>query len=724
MVLGVCAISARFSTHPQLTTEPAFLRGEEWAKPAREIVLRRYDEPNMNILSVYLMLGLHEFGTCQGGRSWMFGGMALRMAYALQLHRELDHDPLGRKKDKSSEFSFTDREIRRRTMWACFLMDRFNSSGTERPLFGNEENIKVQLPIKEARFQMGIPGPTEGLDGSVPNPISPDAGQIADPKENMGVAAYLIRIIAIWGRVNKYLNLGGKQGDPHNISHPESHWAVLKAQAEDYYKNLPSSLQYSKENLANHAAEKLANHFIYLHVSYNQVLLFLHKFAIPANPGAQIPPNLPKDFVNDALKVAVEKASVISMLLNQALDYQVAAPFVGYCAFVSSTVHIWGIFSKNSDIESSSKENLAHNWKFISKMKKHWGMFHFMLENVKTLYRQYHDASLKGLNANQSTKQEGQIFQYGDWFDKYPHGVSDTDYQDPAVDVKKESGNQITEKSDLQSVEDFFTTVSPKTNADQRPRKASAKRTHRGSVSQDQSQSHTMNHGAPRIKTENALHMASNAQVMHSHMPPPPVGHHPPMVIHHQSPEQTHLHQQQMQGLQPPHSTSATFSPQQDMFNPNHPTFPYATFPSAITQPQQFMPSYTNPFMDLDRNMVFASYANTDPTTAMNNDHFMASMNNNNAVNPNAGSDSSGIWANPAHMNFAAELQQAASGGFGAEASSAWFTPFNMQPPNGGGIENADMEAWSNMGILGPGVVADASGPEQAQGEPMGGVSG
>ena len=609
-------------------------------------------------------------------------------------------------------------------MWACFLMDRFNSSGTERPFFGNEENIKVQLPIKEARFQMGIPGPTEGLDGNVPNPISPDAGQIADPKENMGVAAYLIRIIAIWGRVNKYLNLGGKELDPHNISHPESQWAVLKAQAEEFYKNLPPSLQYSKETLANHAAEKLANHFIYLHVSYNQVLLFLHKFAIPANPGAQIPPNLPKEFVDDGLKIAVEKAGTISMLLNQALDHQVAAPFVGYSAFVSSTVHIWGIFSKKPDIESSSKDNLAHNWKFITKMKKHWGMFHFMLENVKTLYRQYHDASLKGLNADQSIKQEGQIFQYGDWFDKYPHGVSDTDYQDPAVDVKKESGNKLGEKSDLQSVEDYFTSVSPKNNADQRPRKASAKRTHRGSISQDQSQSYNVNPGGPKIKTENAAHMAPNVQAMHSYMPPPPLVHHPPMVIPHQSPQETHLHHQQMQGLQSPHPNSASFNPQQDMYTPTRPTFPYAAFPSAISQPQQYMPSYSNPFMDLDRHMVFASYANTDPTAAMNNEQLIASMTNGNAVNPGANTDLGGMWPNPNQMAFSAGLQQAQSGGFGAETSSAWFTPFNMQPPNGGSIENVDMEAWSNMGVLGLDVGGDTGGAEQTQGDVMGGVSG
>ena len=158
--------------------------------------MRRYDEPNITTLTVLVLLGLHEFGTCQGGRSWMFAGMATRMAYALQLHRELDHDPLGINQEKqSSELSFTDREIRRRTMWACFLMDRFNSSGTERPMFADEELIKIQLPIRESNFQMEIPGFLEALDGRVPKPGKSDNGQPSDPKENMGVAAYMVRTL-------------------------------------------------------------------------------------------------------------------------------------------------------------------------------------------------------------------------------------------------------------------------------------------------------------------------------------------------------------------------------------------------------------------------------------------------------------------------------------------------------------------------------------------------
>ena len=80
-------------------------------------------------------------------------------------------------------------------------MDRFTSSGTERPIFVDEQYILAQLPVKEAFFQMEITAPTEDLEGRVPNPVQDGAGQVSDARANMGVAAYTIRLVAIWGKI-------------------------------------------------------------------------------------------------------------------------------------------------------------------------------------------------------------------------------------------------------------------------------------------------------------------------------------------------------------------------------------------------------------------------------------------------------------------------------------------------------------------------------------------
>ncbi|KAL4815245.1 fungal-specific transcription factor domain-containing protein [Aspergillus spinulosporus] len=462
LILAVCAVSARFSTHPQINSEPPFLRGENWAGPAATIALKRHDEPNITILTVFLLLGLHEFGTCHGGRSWSFGGQAMRMAYALQLHRELDYDPLlSQGNGGGVQLSFTDREIRRRTMWACFLMDRYNSSGSQRPPIGNEKFIQIQLPIKESHFQMEIPGPTEDLEGNVLNPVPEDVGQLSNARSNMGVLAYIIRAVVIWGRIVDYLNLGGKRRDNHPLWSPESGYSRLRKQIEDFSASLPSHLHFTYENLQVHAADRVANQFLFLHIIIHQNTLFLNQFAIPLSPGGRPPRDMPRTFLSNAGRAAVEAAHHISALINHAAPYPLTVPFAGYCAYSASTVHIWGIFSKNAQLEARSKENLRHTYRYLNKMKKYWGMFHYMVESAKDRYRQFADAALKGTVATQNGPVTP-MFQYGDWFDKYPHGVSRQHWEDSSHATRQKDDEAVmSQKPDLQSVEDFFASLSP-----------------------------------------------------------------------------------------------------------------------------------------------------------------------------------------------------------------------------------------------------------------------
>lgn len=382
------------------------------------------------------------------------------MAFALQLHKDLDHDP--QKRNDHTPLSFIDREIRRRTMWACFLMDRLNSSGTDRPTFINQDQLKIPLPIKEKYFQLDIPGPTENLSGKVLQPISSAAGELSNAKENMGVAAYMIRAIALWGRIINYLNLGGKEDDLHQMWHPNSGYANLMKQTETFSSTLPESLRYNRENFRSHESEGLANQFLFLHISIQQNILFMNRFAVPGHTSGRTPKDVPKEFVTKAGAKAFEAANRISVLLRDSESCFVTAPFTGYCAFLSSTVHVFGVFSKNATMEATSKKNLATNIKYLSKMKKYWGMFHFMSENLKDQYRMYADASKQGSSGG--VKQaSAHIFQYGDWFDRYPHGVSQSDFEDPSVAVKLEKGDDavLEQKSDYRTVEEFFNSLSP-----------------------------------------------------------------------------------------------------------------------------------------------------------------------------------------------------------------------------------------------------------------------
>lgn len=219
-MLAICAISARFSKHPAVRHNPPFLAGELYAVEARRQLLKNFDIPSITNLTVCLILGVYEFGSCRGGRAWALGGIATGMAHALKLHKEVEQDPMARphplsvRPDYMHEggimggyMSFIDKEIRRRCMWGCFIMDRFNSSGTEKPWTINEADLEIQLPVHDRNLQLNSPAITEQLDGGVKDPSNlPEDEKLAKAAENMGIGAYIVRVISIFGRVVKYVN--------------------------------------------------------------------------------------------------------------------------------------------------------------------------------------------------------------------------------------------------------------------------------------------------------------------------------------------------------------------------------------------------------------------------------------------------------------------------------------------------------------------------------------
>lgn len=498
--LAVCALSARFSDHPQLQTEPPFLRGEMWANAALDIALRRFDTPNITVVIVFLLLGLHSFGTCQGGRSWMVSGMAHRMAYALQLHKDPEHEMSGPGSDKKTELSFMDRELRRRVMWACFMMDRFTSSGTERPMFANEHYFRLQLPVRENYYQLEVPALTEDLHGNLPKDAKTDDEDKAhkEVRSNMGVAAYNIRLVAIWGRLVQYLNLGGRQRDQYPIWSPQSGYHPLFHQVTEFKTNLPEGLRHTSENLELYSSEGIANQFLFMHITYNLIILFLNRFAFPGI--ASCPPceNIPNNFVANGRKAAIEAATTISKLIEQAADCRLVAPLSAYAAYLSSAVHIYCIFSQHSGLEASSKRFLTSNIKYLTKMKKYWGMFQFLTENLKDLYRQHADAASKGRRVIITGKTPSMIYQYSDWVERFPRGVTGTGEPRPKGGKKIE----ITKKSNLQTVEQFFTSLSASTTTPQKQPKGRKRGTKKHQTKADEEvQPSTHDELSPQINT-------------------------------------------------------------------------------------------------------------------------------------------------------------------------------------------------------------------------------
>lgn len=623
------------------------------------------------------------------------------MAFALQLHKDLDHDPAGR--SGSPQLSFIDREIRRRIMWASFLMDRFNSSGTERPMFIKEEMIQIPLPIKEQYFQLDMPAPTETLDGQVLHPATEDDGQLSESRANMGVAAYMIRSIAIWGRAITYLNQGGKEMDSHPMWSSESGYAKLLHDAENLPCTLPDSLQYSSENVEIHKTQNTASQFLFLHISIQQNILFLNRAAISAS-STSVQPDAPEDFFAKASTKMFSAANRISELLKESEGsrFSVTAPFAGYCAFSSATVHILGIFSGDPASKNAAEANLTTNVKYLHQMKKYWGMFHWMIEHVRTQYRSALDAARSGVS-NDSTA-SSPMLQYGDWFNRYPHGLSDAEFMDPAAHKKKEKGDDgvLEAKTELQSVEDYFSTLSPQsTGSRDGPRGSLAnKRKNTG-----KKQGSAARPGQPSLDPLNTDITGQAVAVA----------------------EQLNNQQQnrrrfsntlggQTSGptnfspLTIPHSQNPSYSNLSPISPVNMTQFPHHGHHQAFFPPDLLamnLNHQANPMIQpLDRQLVFGGYSTDSGNMAAGHNMMHGVEWDGISANPPTDRRLLGRRGTKGSINGQHQPAQTLGSndgmaGFGGqEASSAWFMPFNMEPPEMShdlGLSVGGLDAFAGM---------------------------
>jgi hypothetical protein len=222
---------------------------------------------DLSTIHAMLMLALHEWGMNRGPKAWGYLGIVIRSAQAMGLHyeEELDDQPLSyslpsRASDQTGPSesgnvspdsasgrndAFVQQEVRRRTLWACFILDRYFSNGKFRPQALNAKDLRIQLPASEHAFLFGEkvctlllsednnsraeiqsqrraslatdptnpahkrPSYTEGTNGTC-SPQNPEQGRWeVGPDE--GLLSRYIKVLDIHGRVMRWTCGGGRK---------------------------------------------------------------------------------------------------------------------------------------------------------------------------------------------------------------------------------------------------------------------------------------------------------------------------------------------------------------------------------------------------------------------------------------------------------------------------------------------------------------------------------
>ncbi|KAK8079939.1 hypothetical protein PG997_007757 [Apiospora hydei] len=222
VLLGVLTLTARF--HPDLVKYLAHVCSSQSGNARSRPVQTQIDpaaaseyyadtltmalgplRTTMRVASVervqaLLMLGLYEWGQTRpqsgGLAAWMYVGSAIRMAQFLKLG--FGDKPSDRRSGSeepspgilSSEV-IQDKEVKRRTMFSCFILDRMLACGKERSSIMRAEDLQIQLPCPEDRFDLSVPVKTLFLH--------PRKFGEQRPGQDDSVLSRFIQLVDLWG---------------------------------------------------------------------------------------------------------------------------------------------------------------------------------------------------------------------------------------------------------------------------------------------------------------------------------------------------------------------------------------------------------------------------------------------------------------------------------------------------------------------------------------------
>jgi hypothetical protein len=166
---------------------------------------------SLELVQALLMLGFHKWGTCHGETAWMYVGGAIRMAQLMGLEREDAVDSPAHSKPASRKLGSADhieKEIRRRTLFSCFVLDRYLSCGINRHDSIDVRDLKIRLPCSEHDFLFGRKSRMGFMCDSLPGMSLKNH---MDDEDDEPALSKFIRLVEIWGRFSKWSCAGGRR---------------------------------------------------------------------------------------------------------------------------------------------------------------------------------------------------------------------------------------------------------------------------------------------------------------------------------------------------------------------------------------------------------------------------------------------------------------------------------------------------------------------------------
>lgn len=290
---------------------------------ARRLIKEVFDSPTVQRIQAFTLLSSHEWGEGNNSRSFLYIGIAARMALLLGLGNETTELD-----DEIDDINIRQVviESKRRTIWSVYMMDRCNSSGRQRSPAIRIDDIRINLPALESDFIFG----NANLSMTYQQLKSRLCSSTDNSTVEVSLVGFTIMMFESWARIAKWVGEVGAKYETDSPWLPESTFYDLSRSIDRVEELLPLNFKLTNFNLKMHMQLGTAIHFGYFHGLLLTCRIFLNREYLFCNPSS-FPEGWWKNLIVQLLRSLEQLTSTMETLRPKNL--MVIAPFTGFEIF-------------------------------------------------------------------------------------------------------------------------------------------------------------------------------------------------------------------------------------------------------------------------------------------------------------------------------------------------------------------------------------------------------
>ncbi|KAG0043497.1 hypothetical protein BGZ83_011336 [Gryganskiella cystojenkinii] len=342
LLFAILGLSSRFSDDAAFRTpQPGADRPPctIFYERAKYFIKDEYDNSQLGTVQALLLMAIQQMGFCENQRAWLYVGMAIRMAQDLGLNKDMSEQEQSRNRLLA--------ELRRRTWWSCYVVERLVCAGLGRPLSITHKECETGLPQyddEEGNF--------------------PETGTLSGRPTVVSNFVHLITLSKIQGHILEFIKAravqsvsqgyeGGSFSPNPNLATDEEREPRIDISQNAFFaldKALTNWRQNLPEPLQNPTAD--SPHFgLFLHLTYNTLIILLHRPEVAISATSASLCTQAAATITDITEILMDAKALTSMFISCL-----------YAIFSAGLIHFMNIPSvkRSSNLSAASSPTMAH----------------------------------------------------------------------------------------------------------------------------------------------------------------------------------------------------------------------------------------------------------------------------------------------------------------------------------------------------------------------------